>query len=131
MEKHNPPPRHSNIMKNKPPLRPEATHGCRQKHKKMKTTESGTSGTTSGPPSGIDPSKSFVPLSSNLNITSTLSIESDTIKTEVPETLLHEVIEPNFPKLDNLLPKVVEPNESHPYPPITSGPSPSLPLSHT
>ena len=81
MEEKNSPPYRSCRMQNKPLLPPEATPGRCQKHNKTQTTESGTSGTTSDPLLEIDLPESFVPLSSELDITSTLANESDTIET--------------------------------------------------
>jgi len=68
-------------------------------------------------------------LTTEPEITSTLAGESDTIKTEAPETLLPEVIEPDFPKLATLFPEVAEPKEPQPSSPVSLGPPPSLPLS--
>jgi len=127
----NPPLYRSRRMKNKPPLPPKATPSHRQKHKKMQTAKSGNSGTTSSPPLESDQPKSSFPLSIEPEITYTFDGEFDTIETEAPETLLLEVIKPDFLELNTLIHEVVEPEEPQPYSPITSDPSHSLPLSQT
>lgn len=81
MEEQNPPPCHSHRMQNKPPLPPEATPNYHPNHNKMQAIELGTSGTTSGPPPNISKPESFVPLSSEPNITSIFVGDIDTIET--------------------------------------------------
>ena len=119
----------SHRIKNKPPLPLEETLGRHQKHKKMQTTESRTSRTTSSPPSKIDPPESSFPLSTKPDITSSLAGKYDTIEIEVPELLLPEVIEPDFTKLHTLLPEVMQPELPQPPIHVTSRPFSSLPLS--
>lgn len=127
MEEQHPTIRRLRRMQNKPPLPPEATPGCRQKHKKMQTTKSSTStAITSGPPSKIDPPESSFPVSTELEITSPLAGESDIVETKAPKISLPEVIE-----LDYTESETIQPDVPQLFAPITSGPSSSFPLSHT
>jgi len=111
VEEQKPPPLHSSRMKIKPPLPPEATTNCRPRHRRTQTTESGTSGSTSGPPLDIDHPESSIPLSSKPEITFIPVGDTDTIETKVPEFLLHEVIQSNLPHPETLFPDVIEPED--------------------
>jgi len=119
-------------MKNNPPLPSEATPRHCYKYKKMQTTESHASrATTSGPLPKIDPLKSYFPVSPELDITSPLASESDTIETEAPEISLPKVIELDYIESKMTQPEVIQPETPQLSTPIIFAPLSSLSLSQT
>lgn len=99
-----------------------------EEKKKIKTTESSTSGaTSSGPPSEIDPLESSLLVSIEPEMTSSFVDESDTVKKQELEILLPKVIELECLESETLQLEVIQPKAPQLTTHVTLGPSSSLP----